>query len=121
MITSLRRMIEQVIEESPNTITLTRNTMASDGAGGKIRQSSATSVIRCRIYIGSLLVPGIGDIGVIPSGRFLVLCKYSISILEQDRLPYDGKYFRVGVVRNYYYNGSIVAKVAELEEDHPVN
>ena len=121
MITSLRRMIEQVIDESPTTITLTRYTMASDNAGGRIRQTSATSGVKCRIYMGSLTIPGIGDVGVIPSGRFLILCKYSITILEQDRLTYDSKYFRVGVVRNYYYNGSIVAKVAELEEDHPVN
>jgi len=121
LITSTRARINDVINQNPTTITITRTTKSSDGAGGYSTSTSTLSAQTVRIYRKKTRVLNVDEGGWHSSVITKMLAKYDADVQEKtatntDSFTYDGNTYEVKHVENRYINGSIVKKTCEIEK-----
>jgi len=122
IITSIRNQQENIINQNPASITITRETKVSDGAGGWITLDPEVLASQdIRIYSKRTRTLNIADGGWHTVRITKAVAKYNANVLKysatnEDTFSYGGFTYRIFDVIDRYVKGSIVFKELELEQ-----
>jgi len=121
IITSTRNQQENLINQNPASIVITRTSKVSDGAGGWTSSTATLDSQTIRIYSKRTrtLVVEEGGYHSVRITKAIALYdadvqKYSSS--NEDKFTHGGKTWRIFDVIDRYVKGSIVYKELELEQ-----
>ena len=121
LITSTRNQQINIINQNPASITITRKSKTSDGAGGWTSSTSNLAAQTIRIYSKRVRTLVVEEGGYHSVRVTKAVAKYDANILKysstnEDTFTYGGKTYRVFDVIDRYTKNSIVFKELELEE-----
>ena len=121
LITSTRNQQENIINQNPASVVITRTSKVSDGAGGWTSSTSTLAVQTIRIYSKRVRTLVVEEGGYHSVRITKAIAKYDANILKysslnEDTFNYGGKTYCVFDVIDRYTKNSIVFKELELEE-----
>jgi len=121
LVTSIRNQQTNIINQNPASITITRKSKTSDGAGGWTSSTSNLAAQTIRIYSKRVRTLVVEEGGYHSVRVTKAVAKYDANILKysstnEDTFTYGGKTYRVFDVIDRYTKNSIVFKELELEE-----
>jgi len=121
LVTSIRNQQTNIINQNPASITITRKSKTSDGAGGWTSSTSNLAAQTIRIYSKRVRTLVVEEGGYHSVRVTKAVAKYDANILKysstnEDTFTYGGKTYRVFDVIDRYTKNSIVFKELELEQ-----
>jgi len=121
LITSTRNQQTNIINQNPASITITRKSKTSDGAGGWISTTLTLAAQTIRIYFKRTRTLIVEEGGYHSVRVTKAIAKYDANILKysstnEDTFIYGGNNWRIFDVIDRYVKGSIVFKELELEQ-----
>jgi len=121
LITSIRNQQENLINQNPASIVITRKSKVSDGAGGWTSSTEDLDSQDIRIYSKRTrtLVVEEGGYHSVRITKAIALYNADVqkySSTNEDKFTHGGKTWRIFDVIDRYVKGSIVFKELELEQ-----
>jgi len=121
IITSTRNQQENIINQNPASIVITRKSKVSDGAGGWTSSESTLDSQDIRIYSKRTRTLVVEEGGYHSVRVTKAIAKYDADFIRysatnEDKFTHDSKNWRVFSVINQKIKGEIVYKELELEQ-----
>jgi len=121
---SIRARQEDLINQNPATITISRTTRTQSTDGGYTEDTADLDSQTVRIYASSvrgIRVLSVDDGGYHANRVKKLIAKYDANILSEsainlDTFSYGGKNYKVADVKDIYTQGYIVFKEVYIEE-----
>jgi hypothetical protein len=121
LVTSIRLRQQNLIDQNPASVTITRKAKTSDGAGGWVTTTTTITAQTIRIYFKKTRTLNISDGGWHSVKVTKAIAPYNANIKKytannEDTFTHNGKTWRVFDVEDRTVLGEVVFKELELEQ-----